>query len=237
MAVARGLDAATTVSATLWIARSCGHGRDGHRRAGGVHRDAATTFDVSTDLDELARSRRIARRLLGVQVDPRPARHPRRAGDARGRRRRLPDGRPAGVHRGRQRPAPGGPRRVAGGGRGPGRGASLAEAARRHRPGAAGRRVGRGRSRGDAGRPGRRPGRGPCAAGLGEGRDPLLARPHPPDDRRAEPPRQPLARSWPTPGLPARSRRPSRPGRGRERRAGLAPREISGRAPGRACTS
>jgi pseudouridine-5'-phosphate glycosidase len=56
--VARGGSAATTVSATLWIA--------GHYRVnpcvlatgglGGVHREAATTFDVSTDLDELARA-------------------------------------------------------------------------------------------------------------------------------------------------------------------------------------
>ncbi len=56
MAVARGLDAGTTVSATLWIARSCGLGVMATGGLGGVHRDAATTFDVSTDLDELARS-------------------------------------------------------------------------------------------------------------------------------------------------------------------------------------
>jgi pseudouridine-5'-phosphate glycosidase len=53
--VATGRDAATTVSATLWIARR--HGLDVMATGGlgGVHRDAATTFDVSTDLDELAR--------------------------------------------------------------------------------------------------------------------------------------------------------------------------------------
>src|SRR4051812_28416769 len=56
MAVARGLDAGTTVSATLWIARSCGLGVMATGGLGGVHRGAATTFDVSTDLDELARS-------------------------------------------------------------------------------------------------------------------------------------------------------------------------------------
>jgi pseudouridine-5'-phosphate glycosidase len=50
--------AATTVSATLWIA-----GRFGPRPPvmatgglGGVHRDAAASFDISTDLDELARA-------------------------------------------------------------------------------------------------------------------------------------------------------------------------------------
>lgn len=53
---ARGLDAATTVSATLRIA--CMHGLSvlATGGLGGVHRDAATTFDVSTDLDELARA-------------------------------------------------------------------------------------------------------------------------------------------------------------------------------------
>lgn len=55
-AVARGLDAATTVSATLWIARSQGIGVMATGGLGGVHRDAAATFDVSNDLDELARA-------------------------------------------------------------------------------------------------------------------------------------------------------------------------------------
>lgn len=56
--VARGGSAATTVSATLWIAeryrlnpRVLATGG-----LGGVHREAASTFDVSTDLDELARA-------------------------------------------------------------------------------------------------------------------------------------------------------------------------------------
>ena len=53
--VARGGSAATTVSATLWIAERyrlnpCVLATGG---LGGVHREAATTFDVSTDLDEL----------------------------------------------------------------------------------------------------------------------------------------------------------------------------------------
>src|SRR5207237_2637997 len=49
-------DAATTVSATLRIARDGGIGVMATGGLGGVHRDAATTFDVSTDLDELARA-------------------------------------------------------------------------------------------------------------------------------------------------------------------------------------
>jgi pseudouridine-5'-phosphate glycosidase len=56
IAIARGLDAATTVSATLWIARAAGIGLLATGGLGGVHRDAATTFDVSTDLDELGRA-------------------------------------------------------------------------------------------------------------------------------------------------------------------------------------
>jgi pseudouridine-5'-phosphate glycosidase len=56
-AVARGLDAATTVSATLWIAQKHGLEAMATGGLGGVHRNAGTTFDVSTDLDELARAR------------------------------------------------------------------------------------------------------------------------------------------------------------------------------------
>jgi pseudouridine-5'-phosphate glycosidase len=54
-AVATRRDAATTVSATLWIARA--HGIDAMATGGlgGVHRDASSSFDVSNDLDELAR--------------------------------------------------------------------------------------------------------------------------------------------------------------------------------------
>jgi pseudouridine-5'-phosphate glycosidase len=56
--IARGGNAATTVSATLWIA---GRYRLKPRvlatgGLGGVHRPAAGTLDVSTDLDELARA-------------------------------------------------------------------------------------------------------------------------------------------------------------------------------------
>ncbi len=56
--VAAGGCAATTVSATLWIARRAGlaPGVMATGGLGGVHRDAGTTFDVSTDLDELARA-------------------------------------------------------------------------------------------------------------------------------------------------------------------------------------
>ena len=56
--LAQGSCAATTVSATLWLAR-----RAGLRPCvmatgglGGVHRGASQSFDVSTDLDELARA-------------------------------------------------------------------------------------------------------------------------------------------------------------------------------------
>lgn len=55
-AVARGENAATTVSATLWVARRHGIGVMATGGLGGVHRGAAITFDVSTDLDELARA-------------------------------------------------------------------------------------------------------------------------------------------------------------------------------------
>jgi pseudouridine-5'-phosphate glycosidase len=56
--LAAGRNAATTVSATLWVARRIAleplvMATGG---LGGVHRDAATSFDVSTDLDELARA-------------------------------------------------------------------------------------------------------------------------------------------------------------------------------------
>ena len=56
--IAAGRNAATTVSATLWIARR--FAMEPRVMAtgglGGVHRDAASSFDLSTDLDELARS-------------------------------------------------------------------------------------------------------------------------------------------------------------------------------------
>jgi pseudouridylate synthase len=56
--LARGDSAATTVSATLWIARRFGLGPGVMATGGlgGVHRQAATSFDISTDLDELARA-------------------------------------------------------------------------------------------------------------------------------------------------------------------------------------
>jgi pseudouridylate synthase len=56
--VAAGRHAATTVSATLWLARRFALEPQVMATGGlgGVHRDAASTFDISTDLDELARS-------------------------------------------------------------------------------------------------------------------------------------------------------------------------------------
>ncbi len=66
-AVAGGLDAATTVSATLWIARAAGLGVLATGGLGGVHRGASTTFDISADLDELARADGMAVVCSGVK--------------------------------------------------------------------------------------------------------------------------------------------------------------------------
>ncbi|MFO0960324.1 MAG: pseudouridine-5'-phosphate glycosidase [Isosphaeraceae bacterium] len=55
-AIARGRSAATTVSATLRLARMAGIGAMATGGIGGVHPDAARSFDVSNDLDELARA-------------------------------------------------------------------------------------------------------------------------------------------------------------------------------------
>lgn len=54
--MARRIDAATTVSATLYLARRAGVRVMATGGLGGVHRDAATSHDVSADLDELARA-------------------------------------------------------------------------------------------------------------------------------------------------------------------------------------
>ena len=140
---------------------------------GGVHRDAATTFDVSNDLDELARADGAARRLLGGQVDPRRAGHPRRPGDPRRRRRRLPDRR-------RCRPSPARSSGLALEARveSPDEAAALVRAHRDlglpgaivlAQPVARGRRPG---SRRDGRRPGPRPGRGPPPAGSPARRSP-----------------------------------------------------------------
>jgi pseudouridine-5'-phosphate glycosidase len=56
LVVSQGLDAATTVSATLRVARMAGIPIMATGGLGGVHRGAAETFDVSMDLDELARA-------------------------------------------------------------------------------------------------------------------------------------------------------------------------------------
>jgi pseudouridine-5'-phosphate glycosidase len=57
-AIAQRRFASTTVSATLWLARRYGLGPCimATGGLGGVHRDAAHSFDISTDLDELARA-------------------------------------------------------------------------------------------------------------------------------------------------------------------------------------
>jgi pseudouridine-5'-phosphate glycosidase len=56
LAVSQKRDAATTVSATMFVARSQGIQIMATGGLGGVHRGAGSTFDVSTDLDELARA-------------------------------------------------------------------------------------------------------------------------------------------------------------------------------------
>ncbi len=66
-AVAGGRDAATTISATLWIARGAGLAVLATGGLGGVHRGASTTFDISTDLDELARADGMAVVCSGVK--------------------------------------------------------------------------------------------------------------------------------------------------------------------------
>jgi pseudouridine-5'-phosphate glycosidase len=67
IAVARKRDAATTVAATLWLARQAGIGVMATGGLGGVHRGASTTFDRSTDLDELARADGMAVICSGVK--------------------------------------------------------------------------------------------------------------------------------------------------------------------------
>jgi len=54
--VARRLDGATTVAGTMMIAAAAGIGVFATGGIGGVHRGAGTSFDVSADLEELARS-------------------------------------------------------------------------------------------------------------------------------------------------------------------------------------
>jgi len=56
MAAAREASAATTVSATLWIAQAAGIGVFATGGLGGVHRGASETFDISQDLDALAQA-------------------------------------------------------------------------------------------------------------------------------------------------------------------------------------
>ncbi len=57
VAVARGLDGATTVAATMIVAARAGIEVFVTGGIGGVHRGAERTFDVSADLTELARTR------------------------------------------------------------------------------------------------------------------------------------------------------------------------------------
>jgi pseudouridine-5'-phosphate glycosidase len=55
-AAAKGIDAATTVASTMRIAALAGIAVFATGGIGGVHRGAAKTFDISNDLDEMAKS-------------------------------------------------------------------------------------------------------------------------------------------------------------------------------------
>lgn len=63
----QGGNAATTVSATMYLARSAGIHFMATGGLGGVHRGASVTFDISLDLNELARSDQIALICSGVK--------------------------------------------------------------------------------------------------------------------------------------------------------------------------
>jgi pseudouridylate synthase len=65
--VSQGLSAATTVSATMFLARSVGIQFMCTGGLGGVHRGADSTFDISMDLDELARAHGMALVCSGVK--------------------------------------------------------------------------------------------------------------------------------------------------------------------------
>ncbi len=54
--VARGLNAATTVAATLWVAQKAGIGVMATGGLGGVHRGWPESLDISNDLEELSRA-------------------------------------------------------------------------------------------------------------------------------------------------------------------------------------
>ena len=65
--LARKLNAATTVSATLWLARKVGIEVMATGGLGGVHREWPRTFDISNDLDELGRADGCALVCSGVK--------------------------------------------------------------------------------------------------------------------------------------------------------------------------
>lgn len=66
-AIARGLDAATTVSATLFLARTAGITVLATGGIGGVHRGAPESFDISSDIDELGQASGAAVVCSGVK--------------------------------------------------------------------------------------------------------------------------------------------------------------------------
>ena len=89
--VARKLDGATTVAATMWIAHRAGIELFATGGIGGVHRSRTPgpSTDVSADLQELAQTP-AHRRLRRRQGNTGPARHARIPGNARRNRHRLP---------------------------------------------------------------------------------------------------------------------------------------------------
>ena len=89
VAAAPGADGATTVAATSAVAAAAGIARLRHRRARRRAPRGAPTFDESADLVTLARTP-IAVVCAGREVDPGRRRHAGTAGDAGGRRGRLP---------------------------------------------------------------------------------------------------------------------------------------------------
>ncbi len=163
--------------------------RHGHRRAG---RRPPRRVGQLRHLHRPRRAgprRRGPGRLLGDEVDPRPAGDPRVARDARRPGRRLPHRRAARIPGPLVRPGAGAPRRFPRRGRGAGADAPIARAPRRHRAGSARPRAG-GHGPRSAG-PGTRAGprRGPTPGDRRQAADAVPARGHPPGHRRPQPPR------------------------------------------------
>ena len=115
-AIAAGGRAATTVSATLWIARRAGLEPRVMATGGlgGVHRDASASFDVFDRPRRAGPGGWCPGGLLGDEIDPRRAGDARVARDAGRPGRRLSHRRAARLPDPLGRVAPGAPRRFAG---------------------------------------------------------------------------------------------------------------------------